>query len=68
MKDKKICDYKTGAIWHRIANKDQDPRSYILLKRHKMMNRLKLDQQSSAEMDDLMIDETENNTFVNDNG
>ena len=27
VKEKKICDYKTGAIWQRIANKDQDPRS-----------------------------------------
>ena len=41
---------------HRIANKDTDPRTQILLKRHKMMNRLKIDKnnRSSTELSELI--------------
>lgn len=41
VKKEKSLDYKTGAIWHRIANRDTDPRTKILLKRQKLLNRLK---------------------------
>lgn len=33
VKQEKSLDYKTGAIWHRITNRDTDPRAKILLQR-----------------------------------
>ena len=41
--EQKTHDYKTGAILHRLANRDMDSRTKVLLKRQKLLNRVKQD-------------------------